>query len=498
MKIGLKITKKLVLFITGLIALAGIVIAIVSWHGTVANKDIDYYFTGRTEDGAILVKWQIPAKDATLKIIHMDSGEIPERIEKIEKVNGVGTYVFTGGIHGDSYIFKLQYVNYDGDEADKTFNQVFLYFDKLPALTTFFIETEDGADPSYKHIRQDGMFGLTITDKNYKRAVLNDNIPVKIRVRGNSSTYGRKKSYKLVFDEQTDLLNMGEEYADQEWLLLGKLPLETYLGLQLGMHVGMEWEPRVRFVNLMLNGQWRGMYVLCESIKKHPKRVALDQDGFLIESDGYFWNENGIYFGSDMLSDIVKFTFKYPEITSTSDARFIEIENWVRQIDDYINQHSHDIGDLIDFDTFTAWILAHELMGTSDGFGSNMFFYRKNMAPASKLKMGPLWDFDSMFDNDDDKHSAFWSYDSTYFPLLINNPIFMNHYKNKYLAVVSSVEKNLRDDLEKLANIPGFEESYNIERGNLRNPDFLKDTIDGLMMRLHNRITWLNSEMEKL
>ena len=294
---------------------------------------------------------------------------------------------------------------------------------------------------------------MTIINNEYKQATLNKNTPVKIRVRGNASAYGPKKSYKIAFEEPKDMLGLGEEYADKEWILLGKRDLfKTYFGIELSKAVGMEWEPRMRFVNLILNGDWKGLYILCESIKRHPKRVDVDEDGFLIESDGYYWKEKAPVFRSPLLSEKVGFTFKYPKVTSDSDDRFLEIKKHFQEIDKAVENMSDNLGDLIDFETFAAWALVHEIMGTKDGFGSNMFFYQKSIGQKTKLKMGPAWDFDSVLPKSNFKPASFWYTKGTYLSFLQEHPKFREYYKTKYSEIASSIEQTMREVVEKLKN----------------------------------------------
>ena len=384
--------------------------------------------TGKTEDNEILLKWDVPVDDAVLKIEVQNGTDFTQ--EKTENVKGKDEYRFRNGIHGKLYRFVLEYETETHNQKNKKIEQRFINFQKLPNIETLFIDTEDGLGPTYEKAKKSdkNLFGMTIINNEYKQATLNKNTPVKIGVRGNASAYGPKKSYKIAFEEPKDMLGLGEEYADKEWILLGKRDLfKTYFGIELSKAVGMEWEPRMRFVNLILNGDWKGLYILCESIKRHPKRVDVDEDGFLIESDGYYWKEKAPVFRSPLLSEKVGFTFKYPKVTSDSDDRFLEIKKHFQEIDKAVENMSDNLGDLIDFETFAAWALVHEIMGTKDGFGSNMFFYQKSIGQKTKLKMGPAWDFDSVLPKSNFKPASFWYTKGTYLSFLQEHPKFREY-----------------------------------------------------------------------
>ena len=533
MKYHKRFTKKLVLFIAGFVAL--VVCAFLCFPLSTDNKkdtevsavetvekttadqtnqayikratEQPEYFVGMTEDDVILLKWKTPVENVTLVIAEGRTGE--NVLEIIKDLKGTGEYRFTTGNHGTRYTFKLEYPNIWGMITAKILRRMFLDFDQLPGIELWRIDTENGEEPTFKKAEKkhgQDWFGMTIKNNEYEQAVLNDNIPMKIRVRGNSSAFITKKSYKIVFTENKDMLGLGEEYADKEWILLGKNSyLQTYFGLELGRAVGMEWEPRMRFINVILNGDWKGLYILCESIKPHPKRVALKEDGFLIESDAYFWKEEAPVFDTPYISNRVKFTFKYPKVTSDSDERFLAIKQRMMAIDDVLQHGSDDVENMVDFDTTAAWLLAHELMGTTDGFGSNKFFYQTSMSEDSKLKMGPLWDFDSMFRDNlffkwtSEDHSSFVVQNTTYIPRLLSNDNFRDAYKKKYFEVVPTIEKTMREAMNKLKDIAGLENNIGSEDGKIYwGFGGFEDAIDNLLNHLHKRIVWLEKEMKAM
>lgn len=473
-----------------LAALVIMVIAILFIQNEKSNSDI---FLAKTKDKVITLKWKLRVPNATLFISDSTGNKYTENVK------GTGKYAFTKGTHGEMYTFNLEYTNNKKKKIHQEVKRLFLDFEKLPNLMTLYINTQDGKDPTCEEApKTKGMKGSTIINNDYKKAVMNDNISVRIKVRGNTSGLQRKKPYKLLFKEKIDLLELGEEYADREWYLISQAHLKTYFGLQMGKIVGMEWEPRMRFVNLMLNGDWKGLYILCEAINRHPKRIPLKKKGFLIESDAYFWNKKGIFFESPLIDNTLKFTFKYPKITSKFDPRALAIQKQIKKLDNAIKTKSPELSNLIDFNTFIAWEIAHEIMGTWDSCGGNKYFYKYNMNPENKLKMGPLWDFDSIFKMKDNEHSAFWNPKVTYFPLLMKNNAFKNRYKQKYLEIAPSIEEKMKSVMEKLKTISGLEESKKLDAKVWGGYVSLDSEINELMGHLHERIKWLNEEIGKL
>ena len=106
---------------------------------------------------------------------------------------------------------------------------------------------------------------------------------IEIEGRGNSTWNFPKKPYNI------DLINeFGEENsksllgmpADAEWCLIAnysdksllRIPLAYFLA---GM-IGMEYTPRLRFAEVYLNGNYEGLYCLCEKIKRANNRRSSD------------------------------------------------------------------------------------------------------------------------------------------------------------------------------------------------------------------------------
>ena len=74
--------------------------------------------------------------------------------------------------------------------------------------------------------------------------------------------------------------------------------LNTLVGLKVNELIEMQWTPQYCFVNLMINGDYRGIYILTESVKRDIDcRLNVDKTGYIIEYDAYWWNED-VYFES--------------------------------------------------------------------------------------------------------------------------------------------------------------------------------------------------------
>lgn len=228
-----------------------------------------------------------------------------------------------------------------------------------------------------------------------------DNIPdfqgeMKIKGRGNSTWEAPKKPYKMKFDKKQSL--MGEP-KDKEWVLLAnyfdKSMIRSEISYWMATQYGQfDYVPNFHFVDMILNGKYNGTYQLGDQLKIAENRVNVGEDGFLLEIDGK--------------ADPTDITFKVPHIPQPINIKDPDVEindenyNFVK---DFISRadaalYSTDWLDkdngyksLIDIDSFVEWYLIMEITKNGDAcFYTSCYM---NLARNGKLKMGPLWDFDT-------------------------------------------------------------------------------------------------------
>ena len=219
-----------------------------------------------------------------------------------------------------------------------------------------------------------------------------------IKIRGNSSAYKRKKGYKLKLQKKADLLGRNDpRYEDKEWVLITdeRTSLNTLIGLKVSELLGLPWTPAYRFVYLELNKDPRGLYLLMESVKRKSTRLDVSKDGYIFELDPYWWNEE-VYFETRLTeTPEVKYTFKYPDSDEITPEQVVYLENYMNEMENSLIDLNH-YHDYVDVESFAAWVLAQDILGNIDGFGSNIFMTKYDNTPNSKVKMGNLWDFDAI------------------------------------------------------------------------------------------------------
>lgn len=334
----------------------------------------------------------------------------------------------------------------------------------LPVVS---ISLEDGEEPSCDLISPpDGAFGAGITNATKVPGSLTISLGdevlyesgdyvkgesgMTLKVRGNTSAYKVKKSFKIKLQKKADLLRRGNDkkYKDKDWVLLrtGSC-LNTKAGFWIGELLGQDWTPAHQYVNLVVNGTYRGLYVLCEQITDNADcRLVMDEnDGYCVELDPYWWTED-ISFLSRNLTPSMRYTYKYPDPDDLTDEWHDRVTADVWRIEDSIA--AGDYASVIDSQSFARWLLGWDILGNSDSAGANIYVMRQDAE--SPLKMGPMWDFDYAF-TDPDSFAAIHSRDIFYFPTLLKqeDTTFTQAYKDLWYdcghTVIEAMRQRLAD-----------------------------------------------------
>lgn len=220
-----------------------------------------------------------------------------------------------------------------------------------------------------------------------------------IRGRGNASWDFPKKPYRLKFDEKQSPL--GAPASAKKWTLLSnygdKTLMRNMLAFEVSRRVGLSYTPFCHPVDLVINGEYRGCYQLCDQVEAAKGRVDA-KDGYLVEIDAYAYGEE-VWFSSNRGTPV---TIKHPdEEDITQEQR--------KFINDYFNQMeaaafaanytdpAQGYRKYLDLDSFLKNFIVGEFAGNTDTYWS-VYMYKD--ASDGKLYTGPVWDYDLAFEND--------------------------------------------------------------------------------------------------
>lgn len=357
-------------------------------------------------------------------------------------------------------------------------SRISLSYSNAPSFAKVEIETENSIWPTCEYVAPpDGYWGAGITNATYVQSKVsifdknhnlvyssynsNDDYQgAKIKIRGNTSAYSEKQPLKIKIATKTDLLSglldgrNDKNYKSKDWVLLSQgQDIKQIFGCTVSETVEINYVPEYEYVYLIVNGDFRGLYILTESVSKgngegnEQSRVPISKSGFIIEQDAYWWNED-LYFETPLTKNHpAKYTFKYPDAddinSDSAEYKYIKdyisnFENALRIGQGYLNY--------IDMESFAKWILVHNYLATYDAGGSNIYFYKYDNTDNSRLCMGPVWDFDSIFDCGIESNAAIFN-SSYLFITLSKNATFKEVYKNLFKKTKESIITNLKEKL---------------------------------------------------
>ena len=220
------------------------------------------------------------------------------------------------------------------------------------------------------------------------------------RERGNYSRSFPKKPYRIKFDKKQHVLDAPAKA--KKWTLINnygdKTLMRNLLAFELSKQLGMPYTPYGTCVDVLLNGEYKGCYQLCDQIQIHADRVNITEmtpednagealtGGYLVEVDAYADQETS-YFYSNKGNPV---TIKSPvedQITSQQ-------KNYIKN---YFNKMESNWQTYLDLNTFLRHFLVGELSGNTDTYWSVYMYKDRN---DDLMYTGPVWDFDLAFEND--------------------------------------------------------------------------------------------------
>ncbi len=237
------------------------------------------------------------------------------------------------------------------------------------------------------------------------------NQPGRIRGRGNSTWTMAKKPWKMKLDASVPVLGMPKS---KDWALLANYVDPSKIRGSLAFEISnrtqsLPWAPRSVNVEVYLNNTYQGLYQLTESVEVAPTRVNIDElkathvsgrdltGGYVLEVDTRLEENSEIGWRTRLGVPII---FDIPDGTVTE--QYTYAKNFTQACEDALFANNFTNGawkDLLDEASWADWYLLNELLANNDsGFGASVKMTKPRdpaTGPASKLKLGPAWDFDA-------------------------------------------------------------------------------------------------------
>ena len=265
---------------------------------------------------------------------------------------------------------------------------------------------------------------------------------ISIEIRGKSSLMFPKKSYGfetqdgLGGNRNAALLGMPEE---NDWILYAAYNDKTLLRNVLAFHLARSmgrYASRTRFCELVVDGDYLGIYVLMEKIKRDSNRVNISElgetdisgdavtGGYIIKVDK---EEEGSRSWRSFSGIALRgwnpflFQYHYPESAKIVPEQEQVIRHFILDFETALNRPDFKnpktgYARFIDVNSFVDHFILRELTKEIDSYKFSTYLYKDRDSKNGKLFMGPFWDFDLGFGNVDFGHERAmftdgWMYD---------------------------------------------------------------------------------------
>ena len=346
-----------------------------------------------------------------------------------------------------------------------------------------------------------------------------------IRLRGNSTYKFPKKPYRIKLDQKHSLLGLDKA---KSWVLLADWldpsTLHNYAALNLAAtSEHFDFIPTPHKVNLYLNGEYQGIYTLCEQVQENEGRLDLETEikrsmkdledyNFLIcmnynapEKPGA---EEGVtYF---YLSNCDRyFELEYPTKEDfPSEAQFHTffnaLEDYMRETVAAFQQSNRSyLSKNVDMDTLIDLFIVDQIMGERDHHWKSVFMYYKGAEGDPKLHFGPPWDYDfCMFtqwtgepNEEFDLSNKFNPHEaSVFFTPLLNNSYYTRKVRSRYKGHFSDALSDVIHQVELQA--AAMAESLHMNQGTwyADKPDITEDNVSFFIKYLKHRKSALDRE----
>ncbi|GAB3030739.1 hypothetical protein GCM10011376_23640 [Nocardioides flavus (ex Wang et al. 2016)] len=328
-----------------------------------------------------------------------------------------------------------------------------------------------------------------------------------VRGRGNSTWGWPKKPYKLKLEEDAALV--GTRPFD-EWVLLAgygdRSGLRTAAAFAVAAQTRLSWTPRFRFVEVVLNGQPQGLYMLTEQVEEGEGRVNLPDDGYLLEMNKRYLRDGEPGFRTSRGTAVA---FKDPDEITKRQRR--QVRGAVRRFEKVLYGPSfahptRGYAKYINVRKVIDWYLVEELFSNQDSnFQSSVNF---SWVPGKKFVFGPVWDFDLSAGT---RWRAYGPSDVWYTRLgghwvsrMLEDPAFSARVKSRWAKLRPGVREVVSQLPAAAATLaPAAQADWNQwhAAGDLewtRHADTLDGEVDFLSGWLTARIAWLSKNEVRL
>jgi hypothetical protein len=261
--------------------------------------------------------------------------------------------------------------------------------------------------------------------RNYLTDITNDSFlnytgRIGIELRGSSSQALDKKPYGfttlLEDDDSNNNVSLVGMPPENDWVLnslaFDPSMVRDYLSYTLASNMG-NYAPRVQYIEVIVNDDYKGVYILTEKVKRDSDRVNLkkiaDSDTSFPEvTGGYIVKADKVTGGDEVAWTMpnyggwdTNFLHHYPKTEDITGEQANYIETVFYDLEAKTNPANISITNgypsIIDIPSFVSYMLMAEIASNPDSYQFSTYFHKDR---GGKLRAGPVWDYNLSFGND--------------------------------------------------------------------------------------------------
>jgi hypothetical protein len=365
-----------------------------------------------------------------------------------------------------------------------------------------------------------------LTDINNASALSYDG-SIKIEYRGSSSSLLDKKQYAFTpYDDQGEKVNVSflEMPKENDWILNGLAYdpsfMRDYLSYKLSNLTG-NYASRGRYCEVVLNGDFRGIYVLQEKLKADDSRIDINKiketdlsfpkltGGYITKADKNEGSDTPAWYMDSYGWGQVNYIHEHPKPTTVKFQQNEYIKNEFEKLEVSASQGNSSITSgypsVIDIPSFVDFMILNEFASNADGYQFSTFFHKDRNG---KLRAGPIWDFNLTFGNDlfdfgfDRSKTYLWQFEyenmgTKFWTDLFNDSVFKCYLTKRWKELIapgmplnSNAISNLIDTTKTLIS----EAATRQELLSGTTGQF-EDQISGLKSFIFERISWISGQL---
>lgn len=244
-----------------------------------------------------------------------------------------------------------------------------------------------------------------------------------IEVRGQSSQMFPMKSYSVELwdnagnSQDKSLFGLPKE---SDWVLYApytdKTLMRNFLAYTFSREMG-HWASNCRYVEVVINGDYKGIYVFLEKIKRGSGRVPVSKiatsdvtgdavtGGYIFsidkEADGWY---SSVYPPYGSTGQNIRFSYIYPKLSSIVTAQQNYLKSFVDSFETALKSEQFQDKQTgwrkyADQGSFIDYSIVNEISRNVDGYRLSSYFNKDRQSKGGKIFAGPAWDYDLAFRN---------------------------------------------------------------------------------------------------